>query len=232
VSAAPASASTAGAAHEPGLPLGWIVALVLVPIGVMLFSLFAFRTIYQLWCRQTGTQLSANSQAIAFAPSVHTGRFVKVYFEASVLDQLPVSFTAKDPQQTVEVGQDGTNYYRFHNLTDRVVRMRPVHYVCPINASRQFGMKVCFCFKDQVLGPGETREYPVVYCFSPDLDQRIHTASICYSLFSLELTESDQELNRRIAATVGARGGVVSPRHDPALGAGVEATSHIEGDVP
>ena len=198
----------------------------------MLFALFAFRTIYQLWCRETGTQLSANSKAIAFAPSVHTGRFVKVYFEASVLDSLPVSFTARDAQQMVEVGQDGTNFYRFHNLTGRVVRMRPVHYVCPINASRQFGMKVCFCFKDQVLGPGETREYPVVYCFSPDLDQRIHTASICYSLFSLELTESDQELNRRIAATVGARGGVVSPRRDPGLGAGVEAMAHAGGPSP
>jgi cytochrome c oxidase assembly protein subunit 11 len=208
-------------AHEPGLPMRWILALVMAPIAMMLFALFAFKPLYQLWCRASGTQLRPNSAEVAAAANIHTGRFVKVYFEATVLDRLPVSFSPRDAQQTVEVGIDGRNFYRFKNLTDHVLRMRPVHFISPINASRQFGMKVCFCFKDQVLGPGESREYPVVFTFSPDLDARIHTVSICYTLFALTPTESDQALDQRIQKTVGALGGVVSPRHDPALGGSV-----------
>jgi cytochrome c oxidase assembly protein subunit 11 len=201
--------------HEPGLPLRWIVAFFLAPVAMMLFALFAFKPLYQLWCRASGTQLRPNSSLVANAATVHTGRFIKVYFEATVLDHLPVSFSPRDSQQTVEVGTDGRNFYRFTNLTDHVLRMRPVHFISPINASRQFGMKVCFCFKDQVLAAGESREYPVVFTFAPALDERIHTVSICYTLFALTPSESDKALDQRIEKTVGQLGGVVSPRRDP-----------------
>jgi cytochrome c oxidase assembly protein subunit 11 len=214
--AVPASSSAPAPVHaQQGLSLRWIVALALVPIAMLFVALFAMRPLYQLWCRISGTQLRPNNAAVAAAAGVHTGRFIKVYFEANACDGLPVRFWSDDTCQNVEVGVDGKNVYHFHNLSDKVVRFRPVHYVSPINASTKFGMKVCFCFNDQEMQPGEEKSYPVIFTFSPQLDQRIHTVSICYSLFEKTGSESEDQLDQRIKQAVGEKGGVVSPRRGP-----------------
>lgn len=205
----------AAPATEPGLGVGWIAALILVPVAMLLFALFAFKPLYRLWCQASGTALRPNVEEVATLHGVHTGRYVKVYFGATVDDHLPVRFEPEDRDQMVEIGMDARNTYHIENLSDHVVSLRPVHYISPINASRRFGMKVCFCFNDQVLQPHERRSYPVVFLFAPDLDSRIHTVNLCYELFALG-SESDESLNRRIETTIGARGAVVSPRIRPA----------------
>jgi cytochrome c oxidase assembly protein subunit 11 len=200
---------------EPGLSPKWIAVLVLVPLAMLSIGFFALPPMYRLWCKVSGTQLSPNNPQVAAAPGTHTGRFVTVYFEANVADSLPVRFWADEPKQDVEVGVDGRNVYHFHNLSDHVVRFRPVHYVSPINASTQFGMKVCFCFNDQEMQPGETKSYPVVFTFAPALDQRIKTVSVCYTLFEKKVAETTEALDERIRQAVSEKGGVVSPRRGP-----------------
>jgi cytochrome c oxidase assembly protein subunit 11 len=211
-----AGSATPARAHEPGLSLGWISAIVVLPIAIGLIALFGFRAFYQLWCRQTGTSLRPNDPAVAAMLGVHTGRFIKVWFESRVDDALPVDFGPDAASAQVEVGMDGRATYRIANRSDRAVRIRPVHYIAPINASTAFGMKVCFCFNDLTLAPHESRAYPVIFEFAPRLDDRIHTVTICYTLFSLESGEDELQLNRRIEKTIAGRGGVVSPRHPPA----------------
>jgi cytochrome c oxidase assembly protein subunit 11 len=227
-SSPPAAAAPTPPRAEPGLSLAWIAALVLVPVCMLLFALFFFKPLYQLWCRATGTALRPNDPGVAAAAGVHTGRFIKVYFEANVCDGLPVRFWPEQTSQEVEVGVDGRNVYHFHNLSDKTVRFRPVHYLTPINASTQFGMKVCFCFNDQEMAPGESKEYPVVYTFAPELDARIKTVSICYTLFEKKDTEADDQLSQRIEKTVGEKGGVVSPRKMPEP----QAPAAPTGDAP
>jgi cytochrome c oxidase assembly protein subunit 11 len=213
---------------EPGLSAGWVMALILVPVAMLCVGLFALKPLYQLWCKVSGTQLRPNNAEVAAAASVHTGRHVTVYFEANVSDGLPVRFWSEQPSQDVEVGVDGRTVYHFHNLSDKTVRLRPVHYISPINASTQFGMKVCFCFNDQEMAPGETKEYPVVFAFSPELDQRIKTVSVCYTLFAKTGVESEDELTKRIQREVGEKGGVVSPRAAPVPAPAPKATPDAE----
>lgn len=200
---------------EPGLSPRWIAALVLVPVAMLLFALFAFKPLYQLWCRATGTALRPNDPALVALGGTATGRHLQVFFEANVADGLPVSFAAAESSQRVEVGMDARNVYRFRNLADRPVRFRPVHYVSPNDAAMNFGMKVCFCFTDMVLQPGESVEHPVVYRFGPELDARIDTATVCYDLFALRDGEGEAELTRRIDEAVRGKGGMVSPRRAP-----------------
>jgi cytochrome c oxidase assembly protein subunit 11 len=200
---------------EPGLSPKWIALLIAVPLAMLAIGVFAMPKLYGFWCKISGTQLSPNNPQAAAAPGVHTGRFITVFFEANVGDSLPVRFWADEPQQQVEVGVDGRNMYHFHNLSDHVIRFRPVHYISPINASTQFGMKVCFCFNDQELQPGEEKSYPVVFTFAPGLDQRIKTVSVCYTLFEKKGEESNEALDSRIRQAVSEKGGVVSPRRGP-----------------
>jgi hypothetical protein len=72
-------------------------------------------------------------------------------------------------------------------------------------------MRICFCFNDQVLQPGERKEFPVAFTFSPELDPRTSTVSVCYSLFEIRAGAPRSEEQLRIQKQIEAAGGVVSP---------------------
>lgn len=189
----------------------WLVLLGGGAVGILLFFLFGFSAFYGLWCRITDTGMSPNNAAAAAAPSAGTGRMLTVYFEGKAYDGLPVRFYPVDPEVRVEVGVDGKNTYRFRNLSDQTVRLRPVHTVNPRLAVDAFGMKVCFCFNDQTIGPGESKEFPVVFTFAPTLDERVDTVTVRYNLFEIRGGEEPSEQQKRIKAQVDAASGIVSP---------------------
>ena len=196
-------------ASPQGLSPMAVMALFMLPVAMLLIGLFVFRPLYSMWCQLSNSGLRPNNAAVAAALSVHTGRFVTVYFGAKVYDDLPVRFWGDRDHVEVEVGTDGSTAYHFKNLSDHVVRLRPVHGLSPSDAVPAFGMKVCFCFNDQVLQPGEEKTYPVIFTFSPQLDERIHTVSLDYFLFAK--TGDEGALESRIASSIPA-GEVVSPR--------------------
>lgn len=177
-----------------------------------LFCYFVLVPLYGILCEATGSQMQPNNPAVAAAAPVATGRHVEVFFESKVFDDLPVRFTAEHQTQRVEVGQDARNLYRFQNLSDRTIHFRPVHQVSPSRVAEHFGMKVCFCFNDQTLGPGESAEYPVVYTFAPELDARVKDVTICYSLLAVVEGEDEKASLERLERKTGAAGGVVTPR--------------------
>jgi cytochrome c oxidase assembly protein subunit 11 len=176
-------------------------------LGMMLFFLFGFKAIYTLYCTASGTAMKPNNQALALAPAVSTGRFITVRFESRIFDGLPVTFAVDAPQSHIEVGKEATVTYRVTNTSDRPIHLRPIHQVSPINATLAFGMRICFCFQDQVLAAHETKTFPVVYKFAPQLDHRINDVALCYSLFdvadgktSAELVRTETEAKRALLA--------------------------------
>nr|MBA3709550.1 cytochrome c oxidase assembly protein [Planctomycetota bacterium] len=100
------------ARNEPGLHPRTILVICLVPIAVMLFALFAFKPLYLMWCKASGTQMNPNNPTAAIQ---HSGRMVKVFFETTIYDGLPLRFWCDQASSDVEVGADGTNLYHFHN---------------------------------------------------------------------------------------------------------------------
>ncbi len=178
--------------------------LVGAAVAIGLISLFGFTTLYSLWCKATGTSMRPNLPGVANGAPVATGRFVDAYFEGRIFDDLPVRFSADVPLQRIEVGRETINTYHFQNLSDRTIRIRPIHQVSPINATRTFGMRLCFCFQDQVIGPHETKDFPVAYTFSADLDPRINTVTLCYSVFNIAEGIPPSAEMKRIEAEVKA----------------------------
>ncbi len=196
--------------------------LVPVPILMALLGLFAYKPFYRLWCTYTGTGNAPTQGSIAAAATVHTGRFVTVFFDSQNPDKLPISFAPVVPSLRVEVGADGATTYLFENLSDRSVFIHPVHAVSPINAAKKFGMKVCFCFNDQVFRPHERKEFPIVFTLAPDLDERIHTVSLNYTMFAKAENDVDRAAQReQIRTELGAT--VVSPADAPAAARATDA---------
>jgi cytochrome c oxidase assembly protein subunit 11 len=192
---------------QPGPSHGWwLLGLGGFAAGMMLFFLFGYSAFYSLWCRLTGTEMSPNNLPVATAVAAHDARSLEVYFEGKAYDNLPVRFYPADPALTVRVGEDKLTSYRFKNLSDQPVRFRPIHQVSPLIAARHFSMKVCFCFKDQTIAAGESVEFPVMFSFSPELDQRVTSVTVRYSLHRIDEGEAQSESQKRIQAQLEAAG--------------------------
>jgi cytochrome c oxidase assembly protein subunit 11 len=173
----------AAVASAPAGRLRLVLLLAVLPLAMLALGFFVFPRFYGLWCQITGTGYSPNNPATDAAPA--HGRTVEVFFQAQVFDNLPVRFYPDRRVVAVTPGADADNIYHFQNLSSRPLRFRPVHQLSPTQASEHFQLKVCFCFNDQEIGPGETRDFPVRFTFAPALDERIRTATVCYSLFPI-----------------------------------------------
>lgn len=189
-----------------------LLILVSVALTMILVAFIVLPPIYNFFCEKAGGQYRPNNESVAAAPVVATGRFIEVFFESKVFDNLPVRFWADQPRQTIEVGGRASNTYHFQNLSDQPVRFRPVHQVNPGQIVSAFGMPVCFCFNDQEIGAGETRTWPVVYTIAANADPRVKDMTICYSLIGLVAGESHEASQERVRATTQGQGDIVTPR--------------------
>ncbi len=163
-----------------------IALLVALPLGMAALGFFVFPRFYGLWCKLTGTGYSPNSTAPAVPGAVAAdGRTIEVFFQAKVFENLPVRFYPDRRVVKLTPGVDADNVYHFQNLSDKPVRFRPTHQISPNQGAEHFQLKVCFCFNDQEIAAGETRDFPVRFTFAPALDERITTATVCYSLFPI-----------------------------------------------
>jgi len=187
----------------------WLVGLSAFALAMMVFFLFGFSGFYGLWCKITGTQMNPNNPSAL--PMVVGERQVKVYFDSKTYDNLPVRFYASEAEVTVRVGEDRLTHYRFKNLSDAPVRFRPIHMVSPNIASKHFSMKVCFCFNDQTIGPGESVEFPVMFAFNPEMDERVQTVTVSYSIHRIADDADQSEQQKRIQAQLESAGTIVTP---------------------
>ena len=121
----PTSTAVAPAAGNTKL----LLILAGAAVGMVAFAFVVLPPLYTMLCREGGSSMSPNNAAVAMAPDVSTGRFVEVFFEKKIFDNLPLRFTPEHERQRVEVGSDTRNLYRLQNLSDQVVRFRPIHQV-------------------------------------------------------------------------------------------------------
>jgi cytochrome c oxidase assembly protein subunit 11 len=71
------------------------------------------------------------------------------------------------------------------NPTDRAMVGQAVPSVVPIAATAYFHKTECFCFRQQMLGPGETIEMPLRFLLDPDLPKNVESISLSYALFDV-----------------------------------------------
>jgi len=113
---------------------------------------------------------------------VDTSREVKVEMLANTAG-LPWRFEALDKAVTLNPGQLATVRYRVVNDLGRPVTAHAVMNTAPAIASRYIVKQECFCFTDQTLQPGESREMPVVFRVSAEAPKDLTTISLSYTFF-------------------------------------------------
>ena len=134
-------------------------------VAVMVGAAYAAVPFYNWFCRTTG--FGGTTQVSEKAPDHMLARTVKVRFDSNVTPGLPWKFTPEQNEITVRIGEVVTAQYKVTNESARSTLAQASYNVSPPQVGSYFNKINCFCFTEQRLAPGETREMAVVFYVDP-----------------------------------------------------------------
>jgi cytochrome c oxidase assembly protein subunit 11 len=153
--------------------------LLVIAVGMLGFG-FALVPLYRQICEAIGI-----TQTRVVAPvnsQVDTSRTVSVELLASSAG-LPWTFEAIDRVVSLHPGELKTVRYRVINTLNRPVTAHARMGTAPEIASKYIEKRECFCFSDQTLAAGESREMPVTFRVRADAPADLTTISLSYTFF-------------------------------------------------
>lgn len=168
-------------------PNGTMLRKLLV-VAVLMFGFgWALVPIYRKICEVTGINLLTGrdpaSEARLRNTQVDTSRKVVIEFDAN--RQGPWRFKPRVNHLTVHPGELVTVEYDLVNLQDHAMAGQAIPSFAPMQAARYFNKIECFCFEQQTLGGGETRQFPVVFFVDPQLPPEVTQITLSYTFFEV-----------------------------------------------
>lgn len=158
----------------------------------MVGGAYAAVPLYNLFCRMTG--FGGTPQVASAAPGQVLDRTITVRFDANVGRGLPWRFEPEVRSVDVRLGEVVTVYYTVVNQSARETAGLASYNVAPPQTGGYFTKINCFCFTEQRLKAGETREMTVVFYVDPsiakDRDQNdLTTITLSYTFYRLREPE-------------------------------------------
>lgn len=157
-------------------------------VALMVGASFAAVPLYNWFCRTTG--FAGTTQVAEKAPDHTLARTLTIRFDSNVAPGLPWTFRPEQNEINVHIGEVATVYYKVTNQSARETAAQASYNVSPPTVGAYFTKINCFCFTQQSLKPGETREMAVVFYVDPsivkDRDQKkLNTIILSYTFFKL-----------------------------------------------
>src|SRR5499426_971850 len=152
----------------------------------MVGAAYAAVPLYNWFCKTTG--FGGTTQVSEKAPDHVLGRTLTIRFDSNVAPGLPWRFQPEQNQIQVRIGEVVTAHYKVINEAARDVSGQASYNVSPPTVGGYFNKINCFCFTEQRLKAGETREMAVVFYIDPalaqDADQAgLDTITLSYSFY-------------------------------------------------
>lgn len=147
---------------------------------------FAMVPLYNIACEKIfGIKLdnTASSEPKLAGTTIDESRTVQVYFDGTVNSKLPWAFAPVQASMTVVPGKLYSTSYTARNTASYATVGNASPSVAPNQFSGFFNKTECFCFTEQALASGESRDMPVRFIVSPDLPKEITTLTLSYTFF-------------------------------------------------
>ncbi|PIV73243.1 MAG: cytochrome c oxidase assembly protein [Rhodobacteraceae bacterium CG17_big_fil_post_rev_8_21_14_2_50_65_11] len=172
----------------------WTVITLLGVVVLMGGLGFASVPLYNLFCRVTG--YGGTTSTAEAGSDVILDQTILVRFDASTEVDMPWEFEAPDAPMQIRIGETGMAFYTAYNPTDRWIAGTAAYNVAPFTAGNYFAKIECFCFTEQILGPGERVEMPVTFYVDPEIvedpDTRgLHAITLSYTFYETDLPEDE-----------------------------------------
>jgi cytochrome c oxidase assembly protein subunit 11 len=178
------------------------VVLLLSVVAGMIGLSFASVPLYSLFCRTTGW--GGTTQRAAAAPQEVSDAFVTVRFGAETAPDLGWEFRPLTRAIKVHPGEPHEVFFRAINRRSEPVTGTAAYNVTPTKSGIYFDKLQCFCFTEQRLGPGESRDMGVQFFVDPELlkdpsTRDVSTITLSYTMFR----KPDAEPARPVAGAAG-----------------------------
>jgi len=158
----------------------------LLVIALLMFGFgFALVPFYKKICEVTGVNSLTQADVAPVNTQVDLARTVSVEFDANST-HLPWQFKPLTRSLDVHPGELTTVMYEVVNNRDTAVTGQALPSYAPKEAAASFKKLECFCFKQQTLGPHETKRFPVVFVIDPQLHKSIGTITLSYTFFEID----------------------------------------------
>ena len=158
----------------------------------MVGAAYAAVPLYNWFCKTTG--FGGTTQVADRAPDHILDRTLTIRFDSNVTPGLPWRFQPEQNSIQVRIGEVATVHYKVVNEAAREIAAQASYNVSPPTVGGYFDKINCFCFTEQRLKPGETREMTVVFYVDPsivkDHDQDdLNTITLSYTFYRLREPE-------------------------------------------
>lgn len=161
-----------------------------VVVALMVGASYAAVPFYNWFCRATG--FNGTTQVATSAPATGPiARKIAVRFDSNVAPGLPWKFEPEKTEVEVNIGQVTTIYYTVTNQAARTTSGQAAYNVAPLTVGSYFQKINCFCFTEQTMAPGETREMPVVFYVDPSIasdhdNDGLSTITLSYTFYAVK----------------------------------------------
>ncbi len=160
----------------------------LVIVSVVMFGFgWAMVPLYRKICEITGVNIltvrDANAERAARNTQIDTSRTVIVEFDAN--KQGAWRFKPEKNHVEVHPGELVQIQYDLVNLESRPMAGQAIPSYAPMQAAQYLQKLECFCFQQQTLEAGETRQFPVVFFVDPKLPREVKTITLSYTFFEI-----------------------------------------------
>ena len=159
-------------------------------VACMVGAAFAAVPLYNWFCRSTG--FAGTTQVAERAPGQMLDRTVTVRFDSNVVPGLPWRFEPEQNEIKVRIGEVATVHYKVINQAAHAIAGQASYNVSPPTVGAYFDKINCFCFTEQHLEAGETREMAVVFYVDPAIvkdTEQDHLSNITLSYTFYRLPE-------------------------------------------
>lgn len=161
----------------------------LVSVACLMFGFgFVLVPLYDVFCEVTGLNgktglIEARRPAI---PSIDKTREVTVEFTANVNAGFPWEFKPVVNRIQVHPGEPRQVFFNAKNLSKQPVVGRAVPSVAPNRAAKYLNKIECFCFTEQRLDGGESKQMAVHFIVDPRLPGDVSILTLSYTFFGVE----------------------------------------------
>jgi cytochrome c oxidase assembly protein subunit 11 len=156
-------------------------------VVLMVGASYAAVPFYNWFCRATG--FNGTTQVAEAAPtSAPLARRIAVRFDSNVAGGLPWKFQPEQTEIDIKIGEVVTVYYTVTNQSARTTSGQAAYNVAPLTVGAYFTKINCFCFTEQTMAPGETRQMPVVFYVDPAIvkdsdNDSLNTITLSYTFY-------------------------------------------------
>ncbi len=159
----------------------------LVSVVVFMFAFgFMLVPLYDVICEVTGLNgKTAGQYEGEIAGDTSKNRDVKIQFLVNRNANLTWGFSPNTVEMKLPLGERRETSFRVVNTYRKDVVAQAIPSVAPAEAAPYLHKMECFCFQQQPLTAGETKDMPLVFFIDPELPDHITKLTLSYTLFDI-----------------------------------------------